>query len=335
MSTETELDVRVRKIRLETSEIRSFELEAVNGEPLPPFQAGAHISVTPMPGVTRQYSLVNDPADCSRYLIGVKRELNGRGGSSAMHTHLREGANVRITAPRNNFALRDAGAEGGALNGAAEGQGGRSLLLAGGIGVTPLLSMAQALWAQGREFELHYFARSNSEIAFHDMIMESPWSNRVSYHYGLVPPLLGEVLEEVLQGGGHSVYLCGPAPFMDAVRHSAEATGWPAESVVLEHFSADVPVLKAGEGEFVLRLAKTGIELVVPSDRTIIEVIREAGIDIKTSCEQGVCGTCITEVIEGELEHNDLFLSPDEQDGGRLIMPCVSRCTSRLLVLNI
>src|SRR5690606_32987168 len=125
-----------------------------------------------------------------------------------------------------------------------------------------------------------------------------------------------------------AVYLCGPSPFMDAVRHGAEAAGWPAEAVVLEHFSAEVPTLKPGEGEFVLRLAKSGIELVVPSDRTIIEMIREAGIEIKTSCEQGVCGTCLTEVIEGEPEHHDLYLSPDEQEAGRLMTPCVSRCKS-------
>lgn len=319
---EQEFDVRIRRIRAETSEIRSFELEALNGQPLPQFQAGAHISVTPFPGVTRQYSLVNDPADRSRYLIGVKRELSGRGGSSAMHTHLQEGGTVRIGAPRNNFALRP------------EGEG-RRLLLAGGIGVTPLLSMAQVLASAGQEFELHYFARSNAEVAFSDLILESDWSHRVHYHYGLGPPLLTEVLQEILSGGGHSVYLCGPNPFMDVVRHCAEATGWAEDQVILEHFSAEVPVLTPGEGEFVVRLAKSGIELVVPSDRTIVEVIREAGVEIKTSCEQGVCGTCISEVVEGEVEHHDLFLSPDEQEGGRLIMPCVSRCTSRLLVLNI
>lgn len=322
MSTDSEFDVRIRKIRSETSEIRSFEFEALNGQPLPSFQAGAHISVSPFPGVVRQYSLVNDPSDRSRYLIGVKRELNGRGGSSAMHTHLKEGGTVRITTPRNNFSLRP-------------GEGGRRLLLAGGIGVTPLLSMAQVLAAQGDDFELHYFARTNSEIAFRDLILESEWSDRVAYHFGLVPPLLTEVLQEILRDGGHSVYLCGPNPFMDVVLYCADATGWPADAIILEHFSAEVPVLTPGEGEFVLRLAKSGIELVVPSDHTIIEVIREAGIEIKTSCEQGVCGTCITEVIEGEPEHNDLYLSPDEQEGGRLIMPCVSRCKSRLLVLNI
>lgn len=322
MTAETEFEVRIRKVRAETSEIRSFEFEAVNGDPLPSFEAGAHISITPVPGLTRQYSLVNDPADRSRYLIGVKRELNGRGGSSAMHNQLQEGATVRISTPRNNFALRPGGK-------------GRRLLLAGGIGVTPLLSMAQVLASEGEDFELHYFARSNAEIAFRDLILESGWSDRVAYHYGLVPPLLTETLQDILRDGGHSIYLCGPNPFMDVVRHCAEVTGWPNDAVILEHFSAEVPVLTAGEGEFVLRLARSGIDLVVPSDRTIIEVIREAGIDIKTSCEQGVCGTCITEVIQGEVEHHDLFLSPDEQESGRLIMPCVSRCTSRLLVLNI
>lgn len=315
-------DVRIRRIRSETSEIRSFEFEALDGQPLPPFQAGAHITVMPFPGISRQYSLVNDPRDRSRYLIAVKRELQGRGGSSAMHTQLKEGGTVSITAPRNNFALRP-------------GKGGRRVLMAGGIGVTPLLSMAQVLASEGEDFELHYFTRSNSEIAFHDLILASDWSPRVAYHYGLVPPLLTEVVQDILSGGGHSVYMCGPNPFMDVVSQCAQATGWPAESIVLEHFSGQKPVLTPGEGEFVLRLAKSGIELVVPSDQTIIDVIRTAGIEIKTSCEQGVCGTCITEVLEGDVEHYDLYLSPDEQKGGRLIMPCVSRCKSRTLVLNI
>ena len=322
MAPDAEFEVRIRRIRAESSEIRSFEFAALDGEPLPAFRAGAHILVTPFPGLTRPYSLVNDPGDRSRYLIGVKRELNGRGGSSAMHTHLREGGTVRIGAPRNNFALRPDGP-------------GRRLLLAGGIGVTPLLSMAQVLAREGRDFELHYFARSNAEIAFRDLILEGGWSDRIAYHYGLAPPLLTETLHDILRGGGHSAYLCGPNPFMDAVRHCADAAGWPADALVLERFSGDVPALTAGEGAFVLRLARSGLDLVVPSDRSIVEVIREAGIEIQTSCEQGVCGTCVTEVIEGELEHHDLFLSSDEQDGGRLIMPCVSRCASRLLVLNI
>ncbi|MBS3652116.1 oxidoreductase [Pseudaminobacter sp. 19-2017] len=318
-----ELEVRVRRVCSETSEIRSFVLEPTSAGPLPEFEAGAHIDVYPIPGFSRQYSLVNDPADRSRYLLGVKREQNGRGGSSAMHSNLQEGSVVRISRPKNNFALR--------------ANPGRSVLLAGGIGVTPLLSMAQALAARDAEFELHYFARSNSELAFRDLITESSWSSRVAYHFGLVPPLLNDVLEEILRAPrqGDLIYLCGPNPFMDVVRNCAATAGWPGESVILEHFSAEPPRLLPGADEFVVRLAKRGIELVVPSDKAIIDVLREAGIEIKTSCEQGVCGTCLTPVIEGEPEHNDLYLTDDEREAGRLMTPCVSRSKSKLLVLDM
>lgn len=323
MGSDAEFEVLVRKVRSETSEIRSFELEAKPGEALPPFEAGAHIDVFPLPGLGRQYSLVNGPAEHGRYVIGVKRELNGRGGSTAMHSQLREGCPVRIGHPRNNFSLRE--------------NGGRSILLAGGIGVTPLLCMAQALWAKGADYELHYFARSNAEIAFRDLVIGSPWSDRVAYHFGLVPPLLNDVLEEILdpRAGDDVLYTCGPNPFMDVVRSCAETAGWPAEAIVLEHFSAEPPSLTPGADEFVVRLAKRGLELIVPSGKAIIDVLRDAGVEIKTSCEQGVCGTCLTTVIEGEPEHNDLYLSDEEHESGRLMTPCVSRSKSKLLVLDM
>jgi vanillate O-demethylase ferredoxin subunit len=323
MAEEGDMNVVIRQIRAETSEIRSFVLEACPGERLPCFEAGAHIDVFPLPGFCRQYSLVNDPADRSRYVLGVKREQNGRGGSSAMHSQLSEGSRLRISLPRNNFALKPDTT--------------RSLLLAGGIGVTPLLSMAQALHSRGAAFELHYFARSNQELAFRDLITGSAWASRVFYHFGLVPPLLNDVLDEILHAPGARdvVYLCGPNPFMDVVRASAEQAGWPSAAVVLEHFAADPPKLQPGEGEFVIRLAKRGIELVVPSDKPIIQVLREAGIEIKTSCEQGVCGTCLTTVLEGEPEHNDLYLSDEERESGQLMTPCVSRAKSKYLVLDI
>lgn len=317
------LEVIVRSVRAETSEIRSFVLAPKGDNTLPSFEAGAHIDVYPVPGLQRQYSLVNDPADRSCYVLGVKREQNGRGGSNAMHSQLTEGATVRISRPKNNFALRR--------------NSGRSLLLAGGIGVTPLLSMAQALAARGSQFELHYFARSNQETAFQDLITNSPWADRVFYHFGLVPPLLNDVLDEILSRPGEDdlIYLCGPNPFMDVVRGAAEDAAWPAGSVILEHFSAEPPKLEPGKGEFVIRLAKRGIELLVPSDKAIIDVLREAGVEIKTSCEQGVCGTCLTQVIEGEPEHNDLYLTDEEHEGGRLMTPCVSRARSKLLVLDL
>lgn len=318
-----ELEVLVRQVRAETSEIRSFVLEPCPGETLPPFEAGAHIDVFPLPGFCRQYSLVNDPADHSRYVIGVKREQAGRGGSSAMHALVSEGTRLTISRPRNNFALRP--------------NSGRSLLLAGGIGVTPLLSMAQSLAARGAEFELHYFARSNRELAFRDLITSSSWAGRVSYHFGLVPPLLNDVLDEILHAPGEDdlIYLCGPNPFMDVVRSAAEQAGWPPDALVLEHFTAEPPKLVPGAGEFVVRLAKRGLELLVPPDKPIIQVLREAGVEIKTSCEQGVCGTCLTTVLEGEPEHNDLYLSDEERASNQLMTPCVSRAKSKLLVLDI
>ena len=318
-----EFEVLVRKVRSETSEIRSFELVAKPGEALPAFEAGAHIDVFPLPGLCRQYSLVNNPADRSRYVIGVKRELTGRGGSSAMHARLAQERGRRHRRTRTTIY---------------PGPGsGRSLLFAGGIGVTPLLSMAQALWERGADFELHYFVRANSEIAFRDLIVESPWSNRVAYALWARSATAERCPAEIMRSRSEdgALYVCGPNPFMDVVRTCAEAGGWPSSSIILEHFSVQPPKLSPGTGEFVVRLAKSGQELVVPSDKAIIEVLREAGVDIKTSCEQGVCGTCLTVVVEGELEHNDLYLSDEEHDGGRLMTPCVSRCRSKLLVLDI
>lgn len=323
MGADGDLDVIIRQVRSESSDIRSFVLEPVHGGLLPAFQPGAHIDVFPLPGLSRQYSLVGDPGDLRRYILGVKREQNGRGGSSAMHSNLQEGAQLRISNPKNNFGLRP--------------NSGRNLLLAGGIGVTPLLCMAQALAHQNADFELHYFVRSNSEMAFGDMISKSSWSEHVSFHFGLVPPLLNDVLEDMLRDHGPDdlIYTCGPAPFMDVIQSCATAQGWPQGSVILEHFSAERPKLIPGEGEFVVRLAKRGIDLVVPSDKAIIDVLREAGIDVKTSCEQGVCGTCITPYLEGEVDHQDLFLSDDEREAGRLMTPCVSRASSKLLVLDM
>lgn len=317
-----DLEVIVRHIRPETSEIRSFVLEPGAGGTLPGFEAGAHIDVFPIRGLSRQYSLVSDPADCRRYVLGVKREQNGRGGSSAMHGALQEGSTLRISRPRNNFALRP--------------NTGRNILLAGGIGVTPLLCMSQVLAARGANFELHYFARSNAELAFRGLINGSDWSDRVSYHFGLVPPLLHDVVEEVLRkpGADDVIYLCGPTPFMEAVKTCAERLGWDAGGIVSEHFSAEVPKLTPDADGFVIRLARKGVDLVVPADKTIIEVLRDAGIEVKTSCEQGVCGTCVTPVLEGEPEHHDLYLSEDEHRAGLMTL-CVSRARSRMLVLDI
>ena len=322
MTTGETIDVVVRKIDQETSLIRSFVLEPKPGQTLPEFEPGAHIDVFLVPGVIRNYSLVNDPSDRSRYVLGVKREINGRGGSITMH-QLKDGDTLTISHPKSNFALRKAS--------------GRNFLLAGGIGVTPLLSMAQALSRQGKGFEFHYFTSSREERAFCNLINGADWARNVAYHYGVVSPALDDLLEEILGPWTEddTVYLCGPETFMDAICQVADKLGWPNATVVLERFSATPVELGPDSAEFVLRLAKQDIDLIVPPEKTIVEVLQDAGIDIPTNCEQGICGTCLTSVREGEPEHHDMYLTDEEHASGKIMTPCVSRSKSKLLVLDL
>lgn len=316
-------DVIVRDIRNETPDIRSFVLERPDGGLLPPFEAGAHVDVEPLPGLVRQYSLVGSPSDRTCYLIGVKKEPQSRGGSSAMHSVVKVGSTITISKPKNNFALK--------------ATAGRRILLAGGIGVTPLLSMAQALHEERHGFELHYFTRTNGDMAFETLLSAAPWRSRVMFHFGVVPPVLNEFLQTLLAGSAveDQIYMCGPAPFMDVVRDVALSTGWSEDRIFFEHFSAAPPELPLEGDSFFLRLKSNDREFLVPPDKTIVEVLREAGLEVTTSCEQGICGTCVTRCLEGEPDHRDMFLTDEEREDERLFTPCVSRALSKLLVLDM
>lgn len=318
-----DIEVVVQAVRAETSDIKSFVLVPRAGDGFPTFLPGAHIDVEPLPGLIRQYSLVNDPAERGRYVIGVKREAAGRGGSSAMHTAVREGTVMKISAPKNNFTLHDTR--------------GRRLLLAGGIGVTPLLSMATVLQRQEAPFEMHYFARSGNDLAFGDLIAKGQWKGKVVFHLGLIPPALNEVLADILANPSaeDQIYMCGPQPFMEAIRTTAQQSGWPDTGVYSELFSAPPPSIAMEGADFIVRLNSSGTDYRVPSGKSIIEVLREAGIEIETSCEQGICGTCVTRCLEGEPDHNDFFLTDEERDKGRLFTPCVSRAKSQFLVIDL
>ena len=313
------LTVRIDRVWDETPEIRCFELRADNGTHLPPADPGAHIDVHPAEGLVRQYSLWNGPDDRDRYLIGVKREPDSRGGSAAMHG-LAEGDTLAISEPRNNFPLADGN--------------GPHILLAGGIGITPLHAMAQRLAAEGRDHHLHLFARSHEHAPFRSALEPNP---HASIHPGLVPPKLDCVLADLLsaRSDGAHFYLCGPGPFMDLVRKIATDHDWPEDHVHLEYFSADPDALELDGEAFEVVLQRSGTTFVVADDQTIIEAMEEAGIDILTSCEQGVCGTCVTNVIEGEPDHRDLYFNASEHASGKLITPCVSRCKGRRLVLDL
>jgi vanillate O-demethylase ferredoxin subunit len=316
------LSVRVARKSLEAEGISSYELVSVDGTPLPAFAAGSHIDVQIPGGPTRQYSLCNDPAETHRYLIAVLRDPQSRGGSVAMHERIHEGDMLTIGAPKNHFALAH--------------EASSHLLLAGGIGVTPLLCMAERLAHAGADFEMHYCTRSPGRTAFQRRIEASGFAARVAFHYddGAAAQKLDIAARLSSPRAGQHLYVCGPKGFMDAVLGSARAQGWPEAQIHYEFFAADAGPL-AGDSAFEVMLASSGRVVRVAADCSVVQALAEAGVSIPTSCEQGVCGTCLTRVIEGEPEHRDLYLTPEEQAANDQFLPCCSRARSGRLVLDL
>lgn len=316
------LTVRVARKKSEALDICTYELVSVDGGELPVFSAGSHIDVTTPNGITRQYSLCNDAIERNLYLIAVLKDPAGRGGSRAMHELVAEGDILQISEPRNHFAL---------VHGAR-----RSLLLAGGIGITPILCMADRLAKVGEDFELHYCARSRERMAFYDRIADGSYAHRASFHFDDGDPAQRLQLDALLskvQAGTH-VYVCGPKGFMDAVLGKARSNGWPESQLHYEFFASDGQKLSSDSG-FDVKLASSGEVVSVPADKTIVQALAEAGVEVKTSCEQGVCGTCLLRVLDGEPDHRDLYLSTAERAANDQILPCCSRSKSPLLLLDL
>ncbi len=321
MSTPS-LNVTVARKTVEAEGICSFELVAADGRPLPAFSAGSHVDVQIPGGLTRQYSLCNDPAESHRYLIAVLDDPASRGGSRAMHAQLKVGDALVISAPKNHFALAH--------------QARSHLLLAGGIGVTPILCMAERLAKVGADFRMHYCTRSASRTAFRERIAASRFAERVHFHFDDGATAQQLDITAVLadpQSGVH-LYVCGPKGFMDAVLGSARAQGWPEAQLHYEFFSAEVGPA-ADDEAFEVQIASSGRVVVVPKDKTVVQALAEAGVEVQTSCEQGICGTCLTRVLEGEPEHKDLYLTPEEQAANDVFTPCCSRAKSARLVLDL
>lgn len=316
----TDVDLRVVVVgkRTVADDVVALELAAIDGE-LPAPQPGAHIDVHLPNGLVRQYSLTNRSGEGSRYVIGVKREPDSRGGSSCVHDTLREGDVLAISSPRNNFTLRRDAVE--------------TLLIAGGIGLTPLLSMAETLRADGRAFRLHVFARSADHVAFADRLADL--GDQVQTHLGLSPDDTGRRLADLLAGPvtDRRVYLCGPGPMLDAARAEAAQAGWPDAAVHFEYFRNDTEI--DDSTSFTISLARSGLTLEVPAGRTILDVLRANAVPLPSSCEQGACGTCIVGVIEGDPHHQDVYLNAGERARGTRIATCVSRARSDRLVLDI
>lgn len=316
------LQVIVRSRRVEAEGICSFELVHPEGQALPAFSAGAHVDVHVAPGLVRQYSLCNDPATRDHYRIAVLREPQSRGGSLGMHEQVQVGKTLTISAPRNHFEL---------ACGAA-----RSLLLAGGIGITPIWAMAQALHARGEDFALHYCGRSAQRMAFLPALTEAAFAARVQLHADDGAPARrfdADALLAAPQAGTH-LYVCGPAGFMHHVLDTARRHGWP-EAQLHREFFAGTATAQESDGAFNVRLASSGQSYTIPKDKSVLEVLTAAGVDVPYSCESGICGSCLTRVLEGVPEHRDSFLTDSERAANDQFTPCCWRAQTPLLVLDL
>jgi phthalate 4,5-dioxygenase reductase subunit len=313
------LDVTARSEIAE--DIHLFELRAPDGAaPLPPFTAGAHLLVRTPAGIERRYSLCNAPAERDRYLIAVKCDATGRGGSASMARDVRIGTRLQVAPPENYFALTD--------------DASRYLLIAGGIGITPLRSMIAELEARGADYRLLYCTRMPESTAFLD---ELRGSERVIVHHDFGERDRSFALAPYLaaRDGNTHLYCCGPRPLMQAVRDAA--SHWPSAAVHFEDFGTSAHVSNDADGggdkPFVVKLDRSGQCVNVAPEQTILEALRDHGIDTPSSCEAGTCGSCRTRLIAGEADHRDFVLDEDEYDSA--IMICVSRAKSDEIVLDL
>ncbi|MGA5702717.1 PDR/VanB family oxidoreductase [Peterkaempfera bronchialis] len=280
-----------------------------DGAALPPWTPGAHVDLHLGPGLVRQYSLCSDPDDRTHYRIAVLRVPGGRGGSARVHDTVRPGHTLAVSAPRNHFPLVDAE---------------EYLLVAGGIGITPLLPMAHRLTALGRPWRMLYGGRTRATMAF----------------LGELPPRQVTVVPEDEAGrpdlaaflagrSGATVYACGPGGLLDAVRALHPGP------VHTERFTAPAPAPDDGDRPFEVRLARSGRSVTVPVGTSVLDAIRDAGVDAPSSCEAGICGTCETTVLDGVPDHRDDLLTPGEHAAGRTMLICVSRCRGERLLLDL
>jgi vanillate O-demethylase ferredoxin subunit len=320
------LEVTILSKTHETADIISFELGKADGSALPIFEAGSHIDVKINETLLRQYSLYNTPANHHTYKIAVLKDANSRGGSQAVHDTFNEGDCIQISMPRNLFPLKN--------------DNSRTLLFAGGIGITPLLSMAQVLDEQGKDFELHYFTRSKTDTAFFEELSQSHFASNVFFHFNDQNEDRDSALKHVLDQKKPSnktahLYTCGPNGFMDYIFDTARSLGWKDDNLHKEVFNAEPIVLDESDKSFTLNLVRSGISFEIPADKTVLEVLEAADIELDTSCEQGVCGSCITKVISGTPDHRDQFLTDSEKSLNDQFTPCCSRSLTDSLSIDL
>ena len=312
------MQLRIRSITHLAEAINGFELVDPRGRDLPRFEAGAHIDLR-IGSYSREYSLWNSPVERRRYCIAVLREPDGRGGSCHLHDNARVGDFVEVSVPRNNFPL-DQTAE-------------RHLLIAGGIGIAPIMSMISELQRCRAEFEVHYCTRSRGRTAFRRELAPLAAEGCLQFHHDGGDPRQGLDIAVVLRdrGPGTHLYYCGPAPLMAAITDAARE--WPQDAIHCEYFSGAPERAIAEERPFRIRLARTGSDYEVPVGETIAGVLRSHGVAVRTSCELGYCGACLTPYLAGEPDHRDQVLEANGRT--RYLMVCCSRSKTPVLELDL
>jgi len=319
MSNSSTISALVHTLRHEAEGIISVELRPWGDTVLTPFEAGSHIDLHLPNGLVRSYSLLNAPSDQGRYVVGILRDRASRGGSRYVHEQLRVGTQLQISQPRNNFAL--------------DTRASHSVLVAGGIGITPIYCMFRQLLALGRSAELIYCARSRAEAALVDEI--SGLGAKVLYHFndekGGLPDLASYLAG---RPADTHFYCCGPTPMLDAFEQTCERLGYPHAHI--ERFTAaEVAASEDAQDSYSVELSKSGKTVSVEPGLNLLDVLLEAGCDIEYSCREGVCGSCETRVLEGDVDHRDGVLTKAERAANKSMMVCVSGCKSRRLVLDL
>jgi phthalate 4,5-dioxygenase reductase subunit len=297
--------------------IHLFEFRDAGGKPLPEFSAGAHIAIQVPGGLLRKYSLCNDPAERDRYLVAVKREANGRGGSSNLIDKVKTGDTLMVAVPINDFGLPPRAQD--------------FLFIAGGIGITPIMAMIREVRAQNKRFRLFYCTRSPETTAFRDELSAPEFKDSVTIHYDGGDPAHALDLKPILadRKNREHMYCCGPRPLMEAVR--AMTDHWSSAAVHFEAFS-EAETHRPTDKPFRVKLARSVAVVDVPTTKTILEALREHGLEVPSSCETGTCGTCRTKLIAGQADHRDLVLA--EHERGDNIMICVSRARSDEITID-
>jgi ferredoxin-NADP reductase len=309
-------EVRLTAIRYAARDTNLYEFRRVDGLALSPAEPGAHIDLHLPNGLIRQYSLTAPDNAPMSYSLGIKLDPASRGGSKYVFETLRVGQTVKISAPRNNFPLVE-NAE-------------HSVLIAGGIGITPIWAMVQRLQATGRSWTLHFACRSRADMAFLDSLQGMPEAH---LHFDDESNSAFLDLNEIVsQAPKHAhLYCCGPNPMLESFKDAT--ANWPAEQLHVEYFtpaqSADL------KGNYVVELVRSGKEFVIPSGKSILSVLRDAGLNVPYSCEEGICGTCETAVISGIPDHRDSLLTEKERAANATMMICCSGSKSERLVLDL